>query len=150
MSATVSQITSLTIVYLTVYSGADQRKHQRKHQSSTSLAFVSGISPMTGEFPHKWPATRKRFPFDDVIMVVRVPRPWLFVAFTSIITRYILIFYFSGSRWRHIRICSLNQWGSAGALQEVQIRSQQWDRAHSRGLHTISRGGCVLGGHAGN
>ena len=32
----VSQITSLTIVYSTVYSGADQRKHQ----SSASLAFV--------------------------------------------------------------------------------------------------------------
>ena len=31
-----SQITSLTIVYTTVYSGADQRKHQ----SSASLAFV--------------------------------------------------------------------------------------------------------------
>ena len=34
-----SQITSLTIVYLTVYSDADQRKHQ----SSASLAFVRGI-----------------------------------------------------------------------------------------------------------
>ena len=34
-----SQITSLTIVYSTVYSDADQRKHQ----SSTSLAFVRGI-----------------------------------------------------------------------------------------------------------
>ena len=35
MSAVVPQITSLTIVYSTVYSGADQRKHQ----SSASLAF---------------------------------------------------------------------------------------------------------------
>ena len=34
-----SQITSLTIVYSTAYSGADQRKHQ----SSASLAFVWGI-----------------------------------------------------------------------------------------------------------
>ena len=32
------QITSLTIVYSVVYSGADQRKHQ----SSASLAFVAG------------------------------------------------------------------------------------------------------------
>ena len=39
MSAIASQITSLTIVYLTVYSGADQRKHQ----SSTSLTFVWGL-----------------------------------------------------------------------------------------------------------
>ena len=34
-----SQITSLTIVYSTSYSGADQRKHE----SSASLAFVGGI-----------------------------------------------------------------------------------------------------------
>ena len=42
MGAMASQITSLTIVYSTVYSGADQRKHQ----SSALLAFV-----VTGEFP---------------------------------------------------------------------------------------------------
>ena len=39
MGAMASQITSLTIVYSTVYSGVDQRKHQ----SSASLAFVRGI-----------------------------------------------------------------------------------------------------------
>ena len=39
MGAMASQITSLTIIYSTVYSGADQRKHQ----SSASLAFVQGI-----------------------------------------------------------------------------------------------------------
>ena len=39
MSAMASQITSFTIVYSTVYSGTDQRKHQ----SSASLAFVRGI-----------------------------------------------------------------------------------------------------------
>ena len=42
MGAMASQITSLAIVYSTVYSGADQRKHQ----SSGSLAFVRGI--------HRW------------------------------------------------------------------------------------------------
>ena len=48
MGAMASQITSLTIVYSTVYPGADQRKHR----SSASLAFVWGInSPVTGEFP---------------------------------------------------------------------------------------------------
>ena len=36
MGAMTSQITSLTLVYSTVYSGADQRKRQ----SSASLAFV--------------------------------------------------------------------------------------------------------------
>ena len=38
MGAMVSQIISVTIVYSTVYSGADQMKHQ----SSASLAFVLG------------------------------------------------------------------------------------------------------------
>ena len=47
MGAIASQITSLTIVYSTIYSGADQRKHQ----SSASLVFVRGNSPETGEFP---------------------------------------------------------------------------------------------------
>ena len=36
MSVMASQINSLTIIYSTVYSGADQRKHQ----SSASLTFV--------------------------------------------------------------------------------------------------------------
>ena len=38
MTTMASQITSLTVVYLAVYSDADQRKHQ----SSASLAFVWG------------------------------------------------------------------------------------------------------------
>ena len=64
MGAITSQITSLMIVYSTVYSGADQSKHQ----SSASLAFVWEIHRGPGNFPHKWPVTRKMFPFDDVIM----------------------------------------------------------------------------------
>ena len=28
----------------------------------------AGNSPVIGEFPHKWPVTRKKFPYDDVIM----------------------------------------------------------------------------------
>ena len=59
-----SQITSLTIVYTTVYSDADQSKHQ----SCASLAFVWGIHRGPVNSPHKWPVTRKMFPFDDVIM----------------------------------------------------------------------------------
>ena len=41
MSTMASQITNFMIVYSTVYSGADQRKHQ----SAASLAFVRGIHP---------------------------------------------------------------------------------------------------------
>ena len=61
------QITSLTSVYSAVYSGADRRKHQ----SSASLAFVFGIRRGPVNSPHKWPVTRKMFPFDDVIMCMR-------------------------------------------------------------------------------
>ena len=53
MGVMASHITSLTIVYSTAYSGADQRKHQ----SSASLAYA-----------HKWPVKRKMFSFDDIIM----------------------------------------------------------------------------------
>ena len=64
MGAIASQITSLTIVYSTVYSDSDQRKHQ----SSASLAFVRGIHRGPVNSPHKGPVTRNFFPFDDVIM----------------------------------------------------------------------------------
>ena len=65
MGAMASHITSLTIVFSTVYSGAGQRKHQ----SSTSLAFVWGIHRWPVNSPHEWPVTRIVFPFDDVIMI---------------------------------------------------------------------------------
>ena len=42
--------------------------YQRKHQSSASLAFVREIHRGPVNSPHKWPVTRKMFPFDDVIM----------------------------------------------------------------------------------
>ena len=64
MGSMASQITSLTIVYSAGYSDADQRKHQ----SSASLAIVRGIHWWPVNSLHKWPVTRKMFPFDDVIM----------------------------------------------------------------------------------
>ena len=68
MTTMAFQITSLTVVYSTVYSGADQSKHQ----SSASLEFVWGIHRGPVNSPHKGPVTRKMFPFDDVIMFKRV------------------------------------------------------------------------------
>ena len=64
MGTIASQITSLTIVYSTVYPVADQRKHW----SSSSLAFVWGIHREPVNSPHKWPVKQKMFPFDNVIM----------------------------------------------------------------------------------
>ena len=73
MGGMASQITSLTIVYSTVHSGADQRKHQ----SSASLAFVRGIHWWPENSPHKWPVTRKMFPSDDVIMMPQCVTVWI-------------------------------------------------------------------------
>ena len=65
MGSLASQIISLTIFYLTVYSGA----YKRKYQSSASLAFERGIHRWPVNSLHKWPVTRKMFQFDDFIML---------------------------------------------------------------------------------
>ena len=57
MGSMAYQITSLTIAYSAVYSGAEKRKYQ----IPASLAFVNS--------PHKRAVRRKMFPFDDVIMI---------------------------------------------------------------------------------
>ena len=51
--------------FSTIYLDTDERKDQ----SSASLAFVRGNHRRPMNSPHKWPVTRKMFPFDDVIMV---------------------------------------------------------------------------------
>ena len=53
--------------YLAIYSGADQRKHQ----NSASLASLRGNHRWRVNSPHKWPGTRKKFPFNDVIMSLK-------------------------------------------------------------------------------
>ena len=89
MGTLVSQIISLTVVFPTVYWGADQRKHQR----TASLAFVRGIHRGPFNSPHKWPATRKMFPFDDVIMALGIkvsnPRIRQYVLYFAVIMQSI-------------------------------------------------------------
>ena len=65
-STMTSQTTGVSIAYSTVCSGAEQRNHQ----SSASLIFVRRIHRWPVNSPHKGSATRKLFPFDDVIMIV--------------------------------------------------------------------------------
>ena len=86
MGAMASQITSLTIVYLAVHSGTDQRKHQ----SSTSLAFVRGIHRWSVNSPHKWPVTWKMFPFDDIIINYGKSAVGILEKFDQAITRQTL------------------------------------------------------------
>ena len=45
------------------------RRSKKTSKSSASLAFVRGIHRRPVNSPHKWPVTRKMFPFDDVIML---------------------------------------------------------------------------------
>ena len=63
MTTMASQITSLTVVYSTVYSDTDQRKHQ----SSASLAFVWGIHQDRWIPRTKGQLRGKCFPFDGGI-----------------------------------------------------------------------------------
>ena len=72
MSAMASQITGVSIVYWTVFSGSGQRKYR----SCASLAFVRGIHPWPVNSPHKEQVTRNMFPFDDVIMNCLISDAW--------------------------------------------------------------------------
>ena len=72
MGAKASKITRHTFVYSTAYSGADQRTLQ----SSASLTFVRRIHRGLVNSSHKWPVTRKMFPFDDAIMVSLLRYVW--------------------------------------------------------------------------
>ena len=67
-NAMASQIISLTIVYSTIYSGADQGRYH----SSASLAFVRVIHRWPVNSSHKWPVTWKMFPFDDFNMMMNI------------------------------------------------------------------------------
>ena len=64
MNEMASQITSLTNVYSSIYSDADQRKHQ----NYMTLALMRGIQQWAVNSPHKGLVTWKMFPFDDIIM----------------------------------------------------------------------------------
>ena len=94
MGTIAPQITSLTIVYSIVYSDADQRKHQ----SSASLAFVRGIHRGPVNSPHKWPVTRKIFPFDDVIMRDDIRWP---------VQTVIIICHYHHRMWNHWQLYCL-------------------------------------------
>ena len=81
MTTAYYQITRLAIVYSTVYSCQDQRKHK----NSASLVLVRGIHLWKVNSPHQWPVTREMFSFDDVIKTTA----------TSNETKDILIHFFN-------------------------------------------------------
>ena len=65
---------------------------QRKHQSSSSLAFVWEIHRGPVNSPHKWPVTRKMFPFDDVITFYISNKSTYLCAVTEYLINTALIF----------------------------------------------------------
>ena len=93
MGAMASQNSSLTIVYWTVHSGPDQRKHQ----NSASLAFVRGIHRRPVNSPHKGPVTRKMFPFNNFIMRCGLSsahsHPYKSSTYTPVIRTYMYFLY---------------------------------------------------------
>ena len=68
ISAMASQITGVSIAYLTVCSGPNQIKYQ----SSASLAFMMGVHRWPMNSPHKGPVTWKMLPLDDVILIIGI------------------------------------------------------------------------------
>ena len=113
--AIASQFTSLAIVYSTVNSDTNQRKHQ----SSASLAFVWGLHRGPVNSPHKWPVTRKMFPFDDVIMTS-----------TNIESLYIYIFF----HWLSSSLGSLIKYLSRSV--SICMVFCQWRHSERDGIST--------------
>ena len=70
MSAMGSQITSFAIA-CSVSSGADKNTSKLR-----VTGIVRGIHRWPVNSPHKWPVTRKMFPFDDAIMITGAELRW--------------------------------------------------------------------------
>ena len=129
MSAMASQITSLTIVYSIVNSNADQRKHQ----SSASLAFFAGNSPVIGKFPTQRARNAEMFSFDDVTMwqmVAATDEQWhTFIhLYEQWLPAFFLIFKIWVEKWRLYVISMdamavLRSYGNLPCPRLVQIGS---------------------------
>ena len=139
MNTMASQNTSITIIYSTVYSDIDQRKHQ----SSASLAFVRvGLI-------HRWPVnshtgtvTRKMFPFDDVIIWLLNAKPLLICPLVVFNQRWSIWKLCERKFRRQIaRILLGNVTMSVYSLNQRIHRASKSSCPSSAhvGLHTISR-----------
>ena len=87
-----SHITILTIVYSTIYTGADQWNYQR----SASLAFVWGIHRWSVNSPHKWPVMLE----NDSIWLLFC----LYQLFVVDSRDVFSIFFMAGSLAEHLRV----------------------------------------------
>ena len=133
MGAIASQITSLTIVYSTIYWGSDQSKHQ----SSASLAFVRGIHRGPLNSPHKWPVTRKMFPFDDVIMVYFKLAAICYVLFGDLFSLTNLTFFYIYNK-RNIK--GIHSWSYSTGLSFGCCKPFQFQPMETQ----LSNESCIL------
>ena len=128
MGVSASQITCLSIVYATVCSGADQRKHQ----SSAWLAFVRGIHHlMTSSWvadvtcaarfnsisTHFWAQLEniaKIIPFLQTPLLIMITRSWLIIekATVSYFTKEVYPSYYNGG---------LNKLGLTSLIKKAQV-----------------------------
>ena len=125
MGAIASQITSLTIVYSTVYSDTDERKHQ----SSASLAFVRGIHRSPVNFPHKWPVTRKCFHLMTSSCIHYIPRNnctvCALLCFFVVWYPSVLSYHTGFLHWHWVVVCSWwrHQMETFSALLAISVRN---------------------------
>ena len=126
MNTIASQITSLTIVYSTLYSGADQRKHKK----FCVTGLCAGDSPGPVNSPHKWPVTRKMFPFHDVIMC-RPNRRNIHIK---------RIIQFTTSQWqnRHVAVKAMKQ-RLLPPVHTLAIMGYDWNHEyHQTNMHVLN------------
>ena len=146
MGTIAPQITSLTIVYSTVYSNADQRKYL----SSASPAFVRGLHRRPVNSPHKWPVTRKMFPFNVVIMglsIIRRRQSWNCLIF--LIKWWNSILHDDVIKWKHFP----RYWPFVRGIHRSPVNSPhkgQWRGALMFSLTCVWINDCVNNREAGD
>ena len=80
------------------------RCRSKKTSKLRVTGLCAGNSPVTVEFPYKWPVTRKMFPFDDIIMnqrslssTVFCTHIWLFAYLSKDMPLYVLHLHISAN-----------------------------------------------------
>ena len=140
MGTMTSLITSITIVYSSVYSGSDQRKYQ----SSASLAFVKGIHRWPVNSPHKGPVKRKMFPFDDVIMCQKSSTESVTFNVEKWLQMQIYLYIFSDYIVYNITKTSNKRQGAKSSVNRLFV--QQLFETYRKKKKTIRGGGmrCIV------
>ena len=101
------------------------RSRSKKTSKFRDTGLCAGNSPLTGEFPHKWPVTRKMFPFDDVIMFI-----WW-------IKKITLVFSILPQHWHAVGYLHYWQWRHCIELKNICISQSQYHGWYDTSSHGI-------------